>query len=46
MEIRGFVTNAEAYDNGRLIGEWVEFPCEAETVLSTWAEILVLTDIL
>ena len=30
MEIRGFVTNAEAYNNGRLIGEWVEFPCEEE----------------
>lgn len=30
MKINGFITNLEAYNNGRLIGEWVEFPITAE----------------
>lgn len=36
MEISGFVTNLNAYNNGRLVGEMVKFPCKEED----FAEVL------
>lgn len=33
---RGFVTNMGEYNRGNIIGEWVNFPCEAEE----WEKVL------